>query len=122
MTPMATMPASLMDSNQQYQVCMDTCTKCAQICEECFALCLEESDVNMRTVLMKELLDCAQIASLTACAMARRSHHAKDFISVCAVICDRCADECATFNDSHSKQCEDVCRACAKECRDMLSM
>lgn len=122
MTTMATMPVSLMNPNQAYLSCIDACTKCAQICEECFALCLEEPDVKMRTVQMKELLDCANICSLSACAMSRRSHHSKDFCNLCATICDRCAQECASLNDSHSQQCAEVCRSCADECRKMANM
>jgi hypothetical protein len=119
MAPMATMPVSLMNSNKNYQSCIDACSKCAQICEECMALCLEAEDVNKRTTMIKELADCAQVCATAVSYMSRRSHHSEDICTACAIICDHCASECEKFSDNHCQQCASTCRSCAEECKSM---
>ncbi|HEX2926755.1 MAG TPA: hypothetical protein VHP38_10965 [Ruminiclostridium sp.] len=39
------MPAmSLMPNGNPHQFCIDACLKCAQICEECFNMCMQEAN------------------------------------------------------------------------------
>lgn len=103
------------------QSCIDACMKCVQICQECLKLCLEETDAKARENCIKELQDCAEICSLSACFMSRGSRHVKYVANVCESICRRCADTCAAFQDPHCKTCADTCRQCADECSKMSS-
>ncbi|MCT8975350.1 four-helix bundle copper-binding protein [Clostridium sp. CX1] len=116
------MNATLMAPNAQYQSCMDALNKCAQLCQECLRLCLEEPDMNMREHCMLDLMDCAEVCSTAACAMARRSKHLKEILNLCSTICEECASECNRFKSEHNNLCADACRHCAEECRKVMTM
>ncbi|WPC39463.1 four-helix bundle copper-binding protein [Clostridium sp. JS66] len=116
------MNATLMAPSTQYQACIDACNKCAQLCQECFRMCLLEADVKAREHCIMDLVDCAEICSTAACAMSRRSFHVNELCSSCATICDECASECNKFPQEHCKMCADACRQCANECRKMDNM
>lgn len=113
---------SLVTGGNPHQSCIDACMKCAQICEECFDMCLKEEDVKARINCIKSLQDCAQICSLTAWAMSRGSENINVLCNACATICDMCANECSMFKDQHCESCTDICRQCASECKKMASM
>ena len=113
---------SLMPGGHPNQSCIDACAKCAQICQECFNLCLQEADVKARINCIKTLQDCAEICSTAACYMSRESGNEKDICNLCAAICDKCASECDMFKDQHCQTCAETCRICADECRRMASM
>lgn len=116
------LPLSLMKNGNPHQVCIDACAKCAQICGECFNLCLLEKDVKERTNCIKTLQDCAEICTTAACFMSRESGSIKEVCSLCAEVCERCATECDMFQDQHCKTCADTCRQCANECRHMANI
>lgn len=116
------MNVTLMAPNMQYQSCVDACNRCAQLCQECFRLCLDERDMNAREHCMLDLIDCAEVCSTTACVMSRRSKHVKEFLNLCATMCDECATECSRFTTEHNRSCADACRQCAQECRNMANM
>lgn len=110
---------SLMTNGHPHQVCIDACTKCAQICQECFNMCLQEADVKQRTNCIKTLQDCAGACELAVCIMSRSTGNIKEVCNFCAIICEKCASECDMFKDQHCPTCADTCRQCASECRDM---
>jgi hypothetical protein len=110
---------SLMPNGNPYQNCIDACAKCAQVCQECFNLCLQEADVKCRINCIKTLQDCAEICSTAACFMSRGSGSIKEVCSLCSSICDKCAIECGMFKDKHCQACADTCRQCATECMNM---
>ena len=110
---------SLILGGNPMQTCIDACIKCAQICEECFTLCLLEPDVNERINCIKTLQDCSEICSTSACLMMRNSKNIKEVCDACAVICETCATECGMFKDEHCKSCADTCHHCANECIKM---
>lgn len=92
------MPAmSLMPNGNPHQSCIDACLKCAQICEECFNMCLQEADVKARTNCMKTLQDCAEICSTAAHYVSRQSGSLKE-------ICNLCADECRKMSNMNNVQ------------------
>ncbi len=119
---MEKMPASLMQNGNPHQTCIDACVKCAQICQECLTMCLQEDDVKARLSCIKSLQDCSEICSTTACFMSRGSANIQEICNVCATICEQCADECSMFQDNHCPTCLDTCKQCASECRDMVNM
>lgn len=112
---------SLMQGGNPNQTCIDACAKCAQICEECFNMCLQEADVKARGNCIKTLQDCAEICTTSACFMSRQSGSIKEVCTLCADICEKCANECAMFKDQHCQSCADTCRQCANECRNMAN-
>ena len=109
-------------SNNNYQSCIDACTKCAQTCYACFDACLNEPDVNARKNCIKALVECAQMCQMSAAVMAMNGQSAKEHCKLCATICDKCAQECAMFKDNHCQNCAQECKKCADECRKMAGM
>lgn len=106
-------------ATDNYQKCIDACRKCAQACDECFILCLNAPDVEMRRACINTLADCSVICGLTGFMMGRGSQFSKDTARLCAVICDKCAMDCAMFQDDHCVKCAVECRACSTECKAM---
>lgn len=103
----------------RYQTCIDACTRCTQACDECFTLCLGEADVQARKNCIAMLVECAGICKLAACFMSTDAPHAKNICGLCALICEKCAAECAMFKDDHCVKCAAECRSCANECNRM---
>jgi len=99
--------------------CIDMCMKCAQVCEECFNLCLQEADAKQRIDCIKSLQDCADICVTAARFMARGSGNIEKICCLCSLICESCATECDMFKDQHCHVCADTCRQCAAECKNM---
>lgn len=122
MTTTMQMPTTLMPANQEYQSCMDALNKCAQICGECYSLCLQQSHLGDRSNCINALMDCSEICMTTASFISRRSKHIKEISNLCADICEKCANECSSFSDQHNQMCADTCRQCASECRSMVNM
>lgn len=115
-------PTSIKQGGNPHQNCIDLCVKCAQICQECLTMCLQEEDVKSRINCIKTLQDCSEICSTAACFMSRESSNAIEICNACADICNTCATECGMFEDQHCKSCADVCKQCASECRNMSNM
>lgn len=122
MTATMNMPMSVLTGGNPHQACIDACIKCAQICEECFSMCLNEPDVKARQKCIMTLQDCAEICSTAACYMSRQSINAKELCNVCATICQKCATDCEMFRDQHCQDCAQTCRQCAEECIAMINM
>lgn len=106
----------------KYQKCIDACNQCAQACYECLKACFNEPDAASRKACMSILLECARICELAVAYMSMDAQYAKDLCKLCAIICDKCAQECDMFKDDHCQKCADVCRNCANECRQMVGM
>lgn len=110
---------TVLNAPTKMQACIDVCNGCMQACEECLSLCLQEADVKARVHCINMLRDCADICAMAAQYMSRGSHHAKQLCSLCATICEACANDCAQFKDQHCLKCADACKICATECRKM---
>lgn len=108
--------------HQIYNACIEACNACALACNHCAASCLHETDVKMMARCIALDMDCAQICSLAAAAMARGSDRAKAICTLCADICQSCGDECANHEMAHCQECAKACHQCAQECRKMASM
>ncbi len=112
----------VMTMTNKMQRCIDACMKCAQACNECFKACLNEADVGARARCISTLVDCAELCQMSAAYMTRDSQFAQAICGMCADVCERCAQECAMFKDSHCQECAQICRDCAAECRKMAGM
>ena len=108
--------------HQKYNACIEACNSCALACNHCVASCLQEQDVKMMARCIALDMDCAQICTLAAAAMARDSEHAKAICAVCADICQSCGEECAKHAMEHCQECAKACHRCVKECRKMAAM
>jgi hypothetical protein len=121
-TTMEKSTSSLIQKGNPNQTCIDACVLCAQICQECLNMCLQEDDVKARVNCIKTLQDCSEICVLTAGYMSRSSGSIKDVCNVCAAICEKCATECDEFQDQHCQTCAGTCNQCATECKSMGNM
>lgn len=107
------------NTTDKYQKCIDACTRCAQACHECIGMCLNEPDVKARKQCINMLMECACICTDASGFMAMDAQHAKELCTLCATICDKCAQDCQMFKDDHCVKCANECKACANECRMM---
>ena len=97
--------------------------ECAQACNNCATACLNEEDVQMLTSCIRLDVDCADICRTTAAFLERSSDNSDVVLSVCALICDNCGDECEKHSHmKHCKICAEVCRQCAESCRQTEGM
>ena len=67
-------------------------------------------------------MECAAICYAAAQVMSLGGQSAKVLCSVCADICNACAEECAGHEHmEHCRECADMCRQCADECKKMAA-
>lgn len=107
------------EKSHQIQACIDACTKCAQICYECFNACLSEPDVNARRDCISMLVECAMMCQMSVSMMTMNAKFSMQHCELCEKICNQCAQECAMFKDEHCKKCAEICLQCADACRNM---
>ncbi|GIM30722.1 ferredoxin [Clostridium polyendosporum] len=106
----------------KYQACIYECNRCAQACYECFKACLNEPDVADRKNCMSILVECAKVCEMSSTLLSMNTEFAKDYCNLCAVVCDKCAEECEKFKDEHCQKCAHECGTCADECSRMGGM
>ena len=109
-------------TRNQHQTCIDECNRCAQACYECFEACINEPDLTARRNCVKTLIECAQMCQMSAGLMSMNGQFSKDHCNICAISCEKCAQECSMFKDDHCQRCAQECRKCADECRKMSGM
>ncbi|WP_394330467.1 four-helix bundle copper-binding protein [Spirosoma radiotolerans] len=116
---------TIMETMQHNHSHTDTCFSCAEACERCATACLEMGDKDGKghdmTTCIKLCRDCADICTLCGRLDARGSEFSRDFMALCAEVCEACAEECEKHADhfAHCKACAEACRKCAEECRSM---
>lgn len=103
---------------EHVQICFD----CAAACERCITGCLNEEHLEHMRNCIQRCRDCADFCTLCARLTARDSAFHKEFMALCAEVCDACAAECRTHDDEHCRACAEACQRCADDCRRMLSM
>jgi hypothetical protein len=99
-----------------------TVQDCEAMCEQTLTAVSGMPDVEIRTMQLRLLRDCADICGLTAKYIARDSMFTKALANLCADVCDVCGCECAKFPDCISQHCAQVCFHCARECRMFAMM
>ncbi len=98
--------------------CIDNCFEASQAAEKCATHCIEMGETD-RTRCIELCRDVAEMTSLHARMMARDSEYHSQLASVCADLCDTCADECERFDGAIPETCAEACRRCADSCRNM---
>ncbi|MGJ7568822.1 four-helix bundle copper-binding protein [Variovorax sp. GB1R11] len=106
-------------SHETDSACIEACNECAVASSRCVAACLSEDNVKMMARCIALNMDCMPICRLTAAATARGSEHAKEICSLCADICEACAQECDKHKLPHCQSCAKACRVCAIACLEM---
>jgi hypothetical protein len=103
---------------------IENCTNCHRVCLETAARHFRgEKEPRMKETLVRLLLDCAEICSVSADFMIRGSELHAHTCQACAAICDRCADECDKLGqEPHLAACAEICRRCAESCREMAGV
>ena len=105
--------------HETLQRCIEACLECATACEHCASACLQENDPKPMARCIQLDLDCAQLCHTAASLMGRGSGFAAEICTLCATICDACANECRRHAVEHCQRCADACERCAVECRRM---
>lgn len=102
--------------------CIEMCTECHGVCVATLTQCLQHGGKHAEPAHVRLLLDCAEICQTSANFMLRGSELHGRTCGVCAEVCERCAQDCARFDEEFMKRCADVCRRCAESCRQMSQM
>lgn len=105
---------------REMENCVDNCFEAAQAAEKCAQHCIEMGEDD-RARCIELCRDVADVTSLHARMMARDSEFHREIATVCADLCETCADECANFEGEIPQTCAEACRTCAESCRQMAS-
>ncbi|MEO7984207.1 MAG: four-helix bundle copper-binding protein [Bacteroidota bacterium] len=110
-----------MKNYHDYQSLINTCLRCAAICNHCASSCTQEKDVQMMARCIQLDMECAATCYAAAQLMSLGSEHAIDICRTCATICESCGTECSKHHNEHCRECSRVCKECADECRKMAA-
>jgi hypothetical protein len=105
------------------EACIENCTRCHRICLEVAAEHFRGLGPKLEESLVRLLLDCAEICQTSANFMIRGSELHGHICAACAVVCERCAEECWKLrSDPHLAVCAEACDTCAKSCSEMARL
>lgn len=111
------------DGDEAIVLLADEVTTCAQTCLACADACLSEEDVSELAQCIRLDTDCADVCEALGRLLPRLIEPNKDvirgMIELCAMACDRCAEECERHAERHMhcSLCAEACRRCAEQCR-----
>lgn len=94
--------------------CIETCNEAARVCEWCATESLGSDGMERCVRLCRDVAD---IASLHARLLARDAEYGDDLATVCADVCEACAEECRRHDSDHCNRCAEVLSECAERCR-----
>jgi Domain of Unknown Function (DUF326) len=101
---------------QRYHNCIQACHACVVACESCATSCLNDPQCTTMISCIQLDRDCADVCALTAQLMTRDSVSVTQMCTMCATICQNCADVCSKHKTGHCQLCAEACRKCADEC------
>ncbi|PRY14310.1 hypothetical protein CLV24_104120 [Pontibacter ummariensis] len=104
----------------QNQDLLQILAQCADECDHCFDMCLENDRTDELVRALRACRDCAKICRVTASFVASGSAFAQRMVEVCAEVCKQCADTCERRKDEEEEtgHCAKVCRQCEEACRN----
>ena len=105
-----------MTGYHQYKLCIEACLRCAAVCNHCAASCAKDEKANMMGRCIQLNMECAAICYAAAELMSVGSDKIKEICSLCAIMCDACAEECNKHENAHCRECAEICTKCADEC------
>jgi NAD-dependent dihydropyrimidine dehydrogenase PreA subunit len=103
--------------------CCDACGECAQACNKAFHISVELASAGKPRYarMAQTVADCAAFCALSAQMISRNSVLMTLSCQACADACQRCGQECETFDtDLDMKICLDACKRCEESCRNMV--
>jgi hypothetical protein len=104
--------------NPDIHKCIHNCLNCQSICLNTITYCLQKGGIYAEPTQINLILDCAEICHTSANFMLRTSDLYAYICAICAVVSDRCAQECEKLSDDpQMKMCAQICRHCAESCR-----
>ena len=103
-------------TEQQIQECIRSCTECHQVCLENAMHAVAVGGRHASEGHVGLLLDCADVADVTARFLSRRSELHGYVCRACFAVAARCADECEQLG---MLTCAEACRRCAEACAQL---
>src|SRR5690606_11373958 len=108
-------------SSHVFSNCIELCNECAAECEHCATECLKEDKIEMLSRCIALARECAIVCTANGQLMCVGGEYASLLCHPCAVICNACAEECASNAQlAYCHRCAEVCRECAEECFRMI--
>lgn len=104
-----------------FQNCIDACSACANVCDNCSARCLRQDAVAATARCIESHIECAQLCRVTAAVLSRNCESAKVVCRLCAEWCRGWADECTKRPMDSCRLCAKACKECAAECERMVA-
>jgi tetrahydromethanopterin S-methyltransferase subunit C len=94
---------------------------CAILCNMCFDACLKENEVQLMAECIRLNRECADICQFTASFFSSDSVHTAKLVSICADICQKCAEACEKHeHHEHCRKCAITCQTCHEMCKTYL--
>jgi hypothetical protein len=106
-------------NDAKMDACIEDCLDCHRTCVETLSYCLQQGGKHAEAEHVTLMLDCAEMCQTAANFMMRMSPLHERTCLTCAEICERCAADCASFDDETMRLCADACASCAESCREM---
>ncbi|KGX92737.1 hypothetical protein N781_15645 [Pontibacillus halophilus JSM 076056 = DSM 19796] len=108
-------------TEEQRQKAISALHDCMAACNHCFDACLQEENIDHMRACIRLDRECADMCGYLEHALLRNSPFVGELAQACAVICDRCREECGKHDHDHCQQCAEACRTCADVCRQLLA-
>lgn len=98
--------------------CIDLCLECHKVClREAMQHCLEVGGEHVAPEHFRLMITCAQICQTSTDFMLAGSMQHQQVCSVCATLCEQCAQSCRQLDGM--EMCAETCERCAESCRQM---
>lgn len=94
--------------------------QCAIACEECASACLNDYTIASNECI-KYTRDCADSCFHTARLAVRDSHLTRETIQSCERLCRICSKECEKYPTDHHQECFEACERCANTCLEFIN-
>lgn len=96
-------------SDDKVSDCVDACNACANVCEWCASIALQQGKPQLMTQCIALCLDCAEVCRLAANFLIRDSRLAEAACLFSIKACETCSDECRRFKGMHFERCVARC-------------
>jgi hypothetical protein len=98
------------------------CRRCQDACLDAVGHALRRGQRYAEEDLVGALLDAVDVCRTNIDFLRRGSPLRARTCAVCADVCERAAELCATFRDDPPmRACADACRRCAATCREIAA-
>lgn len=106
--------------SREHTQCLQACNEAATAALTCAMECLrDDSRAHMLRCISLDF-EAADVCRLACASIARSDEHLSSVCSLCAAVCQACADECSKHEPAHCQDCAKACKRCAEVCRGMF--